>query len=114
VDALGGGKDLARGRHCLGLAEPRGGELGDFSAGLRDRPRHLQQVAAKALVGVPAAVAADHRLDALDGVEHEPGIGVAVAARIFLQEPAAARALHDGRADGVIVALRWQRGRNRG
>ena len=44
-------------------------------------------------------LAANRRLDALDGGEDHVGVGVAVAAGVFGQEPAAALGLHDRRAD---------------
>ena len=117
LDALGSGEGVGcgrRGRRRSLSARRLGTDLGDLGARHRDRLGHFQELHAEILVGLLAAVAADHPLDALDGVEHERGIGISVAPRKFLEEPAAARALHHGRADGVVIARRRRRERNRG
>ena len=117
LDALGRGKNIRGGgrgriRRLRGKPAARRRfrlDPGDLGARLGDRLGHFEEVDAEALKGFAAAVAADDGLDALDGIEQEPGIGVAVAAREFAEEPAAARAAHDRRADGVVVALRRTR-----
>jgi hypothetical protein len=86
-----------------------GFDLGDLRAGAGDGLGHLQKIGAEALLGLLVSFRADHRLDALDGGQEELGIGAAVPPGIFLQEPASALGMHQGRANGIVIALRRRR-----
>src|SRR5262249_45879821 len=59
---------------------------------------------------------AQERLDPVDPLENELGIGVAVALGEFAEKPAAAHRLHDGGGDCLIVRFgpRRRRGRRQG
>ncbi len=51
------------------------------------------------------ALAAHRGLDAVERLEQHRGVGLAVAAGIFGEEPAAARGLHHGGLDRLVVVL---------
>ena len=89
-----------------------GFELGDLRPGAGDGLGHLQKIGAEALLGLLVSFRADHRLDALDGGQEELGIGAAVPPGIFLQEPASALGIHQGRTNGVVITLRRRRRRD--
>src|SRR3954447_9701060 len=78
---------------------------GDLGFGPRDRLRHVQEVEADAVYRGDGVLAAHHGLDAIERLEQHRGVGVAVAPRVFGQEPAPARRLHDGRLDRLVVGL---------
>ena len=99
---------------CRFRVQGVGLDLGDLRAGAGDGLGHLQKIGAEALLGLLASFRADHRLDALDGGQEELGVGTAVPPGIFLQEPASALGMHQGRANGIVIALRRRRGRNLG
>jgi hypothetical protein len=124
TDSLGRGEDIAgsrlracRGRLALGgdrfgIRGRIGSDVGDLGPRPGDRLGHFEKVGAEALRGLQIALRADHRLDSADGGQQQLGIGAAVAPGIFFQEPASTLGLHQGGADGLVVALRGRRGMN--
>jgi hypothetical protein len=81
---------------------------------LRDRLGHVEELAAKALIGLLIPLAANHGLDALDRRQHLCGVCITVAARVFVEEPAPAGAFRHGRANKVVLALCRRLGRDCG
>ena len=104
----GAGVGLRRRAGGLGL------DPGDLGARLGDRLRHVEEVAAKTLIGLLVPFAPNHGLDAFDRGKHLEGVGVAVAAGVFVEEPAPACAFRHGRANDVVLALRRRLGRDCG
>ncbi len=124
LDLLGGGQDV--GGRGLGRLDDRiellgrlpelavmrgvGLDRGDFRLGAGDRLGHLDQVEADAVDRLDAALAPQHRLEAVEGGKQHRGVGVAVAPGILGQEPAPAHGLHDRGFDGLVIGLA-ERGR---
>ena len=115
------GADLAQPRNSptddLGAAANRRNRLMQVPAGrlggrrpcLEDGRADRHQNFGRALFG-NVILGGEIFLDPRHRVEHHAGIGVAVAPGVFGEEPAAARRLHEGFADRVVVGLARKRG----
>ena len=102
---LGGAHDRVQGLRGDGeaaLALLRRGEGGHLGAGAGDGIGHLHQVAAES-ADVVRPVRGDDVLDAPDRVQQHLGVGVAVAARVFGEEPPAPLGFPDGVLDGIVL-----------
>ena len=77
----------------------------DLGLRARDGGRHFPKVVAQTVDVLGHAFAGDGLFQAADRIEQDLGVGVAVAARIFPQEPAPALGFHNGKLDGVVIRL---------
>ena len=78
-----------------------------------DRGADCGQCVGKRVIGRRLFLRGDALLDAGDRIQHQAGIGIAVALGVFAKEPAAARRLHERFADRRIVLLARLRGASR-
>ena len=99
-------------RDVIGIAARPGLGLdrGHLRLGAGDDLGHIEKIEAQMVEIGRYFLAANRRLDALDGGENHVGVGVAVAAGVFGQEPAAALGLHDRRADRLVIRFGRRRG----
>ena len=99
---LGGGLELGLRQRIQGIVAVDGGEGVDRFLGLPDGDGHFLEIGPEPGNGLPI----DARLlEPVHGLQDRLGVRMAVAPGIFLQEPAAARRLHDGGLDGVEIQV---------
>ena len=119
LDALDGGEDFGR-RLFRGLddgvelvageADPslpifRRLDRGDLRLGAGDRVRHVDEVEAHALGAGNARPLLQAPLQLSDRLQHEPGVGLAVAAHVLGQKPAPARGLQHGAENRLVIGV---------
>ncbi len=73
--------------------------------GLADGAADLDQRLGQAVLDDGLSLCRKGFFDFRDRIEHHARVGIAVALGIFAEEPAAARGLHEGFADRVVILL---------
>lgn len=73
--------------------------------GLADGAADLDQRLGQAVLDAGLSLCRKGFFDFRDRIQHHAGVGIAVALGIFAEEPAAARGLHEGFADRVVILL---------
>jgi hypothetical protein len=90
---------------------PVGLDRCDLGLGAGDSVRHLAYLQADAVDVGRRPRNGDRAFQLADGVEHGDRVGMPVTPRIFCEEPAPARRLHDGLLDGPEISLGEGHGR---